>query len=284
MKASARRFRRGLLLSIYFLLSGVGSLFPMFSLAAEPIADCSESNLRQALVNGGTVSFNCDGRIILSETLTISVDTVLDASGRQVTLSGNAQVRVLHVLPGVHVTLINLKIADGRSSIGAGLYNDDGVVTLINCVVATNQAIGLSGVNGTNAPLDQSLSPGGNAIPGGEAKGGGIFNAGLLRVTNTVFLGNTALGGVGGAGGRGGDGQVFVMPPRLCRSIGVGAGGLGGDGGDAFGGAIYNLGEASLHNVTAADNRATGGAGEWIKRRLDTKIVPRLNRPLERPR
>ena len=40
------------------------------------------------------VTFACDGTITLSNTLTVTWDTVLDATGHQITISGSNAVRV----------------------------------------------------------------------------------------------------------------------------------------------------------------------------------------------
>ena len=52
------------------------------------VTDCTEAALRTAMIGGGLVTFTCDGTITLTNTLTVSEDTVLDATGRQVTISG----------------------------------------------------------------------------------------------------------------------------------------------------------------------------------------------------
>jgi len=55
---------------------------------AATVSDCNETSLRNALSEGGTVNFACDGTIALASTIDITRDTVLDASGHRVTLDG----------------------------------------------------------------------------------------------------------------------------------------------------------------------------------------------------
>src|SRR6266487_2380383 len=86
------------------------------------ISNCDEAALRVALGSGGTVTFECDGTLTLSNTLHITQDTVLDARGRSVTLSGQNSVRVIHVCPGVSLTLLDLTIAFGQSTNGGGIF------------------------------------------------------------------------------------------------------------------------------------------------------------------
>ena len=51
------------------------------------VTNCTEADLRAALVGGGLVTFNCDGVLALSSTLVITNDTTLDASGHDLTLN-----------------------------------------------------------------------------------------------------------------------------------------------------------------------------------------------------
>jgi hypothetical protein len=222
---------------------------------------CDDQHLRVSVGVGGHFSFACDGMITVTNTLRISQDVDLDGTGRSVTIDGANAVRVFHVDPGVRLTLRNITIANGHSTNGAGIYNDGGIVTLIDCALATNRAVGLPGPNGADAPQDGSRLRGGDASPGTDGKGGGIFNAGTLRITNTVFRGNSAEGGASGNGGRGGNSLGFYNPYPRCQSLGPGGGGNGANGGNGFGGAIYNVGDVVLFGVSADGNRTVGGAG-----------------------
>src|SRR5688572_9984588 len=80
---------------------------------AATLSNCDEASLRQAITNGGTITFACDGTIALSAMLLVDRDTVLDGTGRQVTISGNGAVRVFEVARGVRFTLRNLTVANG---------------------------------------------------------------------------------------------------------------------------------------------------------------------------
>jgi hypothetical protein len=70
-----------------------------------------------------------------------------------------------------------------------GAISNDGRLTLSDCTIAANAAIGGAGIDGAT---------------GGPGQGGGIFNRGLLQVTNSTITGNTAIGGAGGGDGSGG--------------------------------------------------------------------------------
>lgn len=117
-----------------FIPSAVAILF--LELLAEPclwaggvVNSCTQSDLASALSGGGTVTFACHGTIILSNTITISQDTLLDGSGHAVTVSGNHAVRVFNIDPGVKLALVQLTIANGlqastNSNYGGGIFNN----------------------------------------------------------------------------------------------------------------------------------------------------------------
>ena len=256
------------------LVLGV-SLFTCLILAhparSAVVSSCDETSLRAAIAHGGIVTFPCDGVISLANPLVITNDVILNASGREVALSGGGSNRVFEVLPGVSLTLVNLTIRNGVST-NAGAILNYGNLTLNNCILATNIAAGLagsSGADGTNGgpPLLHSFDlnsggPGASGTAGGEAQGGAILNAGNLFATNTYFRGNFAVGGTGGAGGTGGRGQVSLdSGGRPIASGAGGDGGYGGSGGAARGSVLFNLGTAHFAGCSAEANACLGGLG-----------------------
>jgi hypothetical protein len=113
---------------------------------------------------------------------------------------------------------------------------------------------------------------------GGVGGGGGSYTSGLDEFADGGKFGFGGLGGssmgadglsAGGNGGFGGGGGGGGGPNSISPAaggIGAGKGGQdphsGGGGGAGMGGAIFNhRGSASLINVTAARNKARGGAG-----------------------
>jgi sugar lactone lactonase YvrE len=186
----------------------------------------SEAELRAALQVGGLIKWKQDGFMALHDTLPIAHDVVLDGSGHAVTISGQNQMRVFAVMPKVHLTLLNLTVADGLSDQGGGLYNKGGTVILSNCVFTLNQAVG----DYTNR-LD--------------ARGGAICSlGGSVAATNCLFVTNAAVRG-----------RVSVpwaqqtIPPSI-DSLGI----------EARGGAVaIQDGGLSLANCQFTANRASGG-------------------------
>lgn len=256
---------------------------------AHTITNCTDEALRAAVEAGGVVRFGCDGTILLQGPLTNEVDLVLDGSGHDVTISGQGFCRVLLVKSNVSLSLMGLKIADGRGVPGgAGVYNDGGQLTVQSCTFSnniarrdwgetptaakgsnawggalfnagaalisastfiSNTALGATGGTGTNKGWS-ACGDGGDAGDGGVGAGGAIYSNGDLEIVGSAFIQNIARGGNGGEGGRGGGG---------C--IGGGTGGMGGVGGQSYGGALCNAGTARLVNVTFVENSSAAGAG-----------------------
>ena len=89
----------------------------------------------------------------------------------------------------------------GANAEGGGVYNY-GTNIFLNCTFFANTVTGGNGGNGGNA-LTNSLSKGGTGGNGGYAVGGGLYNAGIVNVTNCTFSGGVAIGGTNGVGGSG---------------------------------------------------------------------------------
>ncbi len=172
--------------------------------------------------------------------------------------------RVLLVGSGAETTLIRVTITggwtrDGETGTpafegsggpggagegGAGIDNDQGMLTLSQVAVSGNRA-GAGGTGGEGqfpSPPSFIEYPGGPGGPGGG--GGGILNEGALTLLDSTVSGNQA-----GGGGEGGFSLLFPGAP--------GAGGSGGG--------IYDEGKATLVNDTIAQNTAgAGGPGQGV--------------------
>ncbi|MGA4579817.1 choice-of-anchor Q domain-containing protein [Limisphaera sp. VF-2] len=232
------------------------------------LTNCSEAALRAAIARGGRIVFDCDGTVGLSQTLVITTNVSVDAREHAVALSGNNAVRVFEVNPGAELTLRNLTVREGRSASGAAIRNIGEAVTLVNCQVVSNTAVG------------ELVDDGLQGLP---AYGGAVFNQGTLIIRGGRLVGNLARGGDGSArpgvcgGGGGAEGGAVFSVGGQVKLEGVdfqynsAVGGQGGydpvsmagcGGGSAHGGAIRVLG-GTLHvtGCTFADNEARGGYG-----------------------
>src|SRR6185436_13852633 len=74
------------------------------------VTTCDQPSLEAALAGGGNVSFACSGVIVLTNTISITTDTVLDGTGQSVTISGNDQVRLFNVESNVDFTVIQMAL------------------------------------------------------------------------------------------------------------------------------------------------------------------------------
>jgi len=199
------------------------------------------------LAGDETETFAADGTIVLTNTIPISISTVIDGTGRSVVISGGNAFRVFDVQPGVTLLLVDLTSVDGLArgtnggigmnggpEEGGAVYNR-GTVTALNCIFSRNSAQGGEGGTG-NLFLDN-----GN---GGVSSGGVIHvEVGFLHATNCTFEANYALGGTG---------AVAVLGSLSVVSIG----------GDAKGGAIHNQGgEIHLVDCLVSGNQALARPG-----------------------
>ena len=224
--------------------------------ASGTVTICTESDLRLALIGGGSVGLACDSTITLTSTLVVSKETVLDGTGHtpglSISFSTNSS-RLFLVQPGARLTLRNLRLTgviltggdgtnadDGQPALGAAIYSDHGVVTLEGCTLSGNTVTGGNGAPPTDL---------GTVGDGGRGAGAAIYNnGGELTVTNSIFDANAAVGGQGGDGA--------TAPLRANGNTG----GDGGNGGIGSGAAIYNAGNGSvaIFSSTFSSNRVTG--------------------------
>lgn len=223
----------------------------------------SEAALRAAMASGQTVRFACDGTIILTSTITNNVNTTLDASGHQITISGGNAVRAFYINTNLNFRVVNLTIANGASLAGSAILNLGGTVELFGVTFRSNSAIattsfdqlvpqgsggailswnGVVSAQGCSFVGNLARSPGAATCWFHEEVYGGAIRSqgGQLDLRSCVFSGNLASGGSGS--------DINVCP-----------GGLPGD--PALGGAIHNSGTANLDLCVFNGNSAKGGGG-----------------------
>jgi hypothetical protein len=223
-----------------------------------------EAALRAALSGGGLVTFNCDGRIVLTNTLTITNDTTLDASGHAIILSGGGAVSVLLIQSPARFIVTNVTIADGAPG---GIHNNSDA-TIIGCTFSNNAAFGSAANGGAIAHYGWKMLIVGSAFIGNFASiaGGGIYNGSDLTITNCTFSGNVASNSFtsfGGAIGHYGTNLVIVGSTFARNMAGTGGGALFcAD--QSFG---VNAGPIAITNSTffANGTRAVYIGGEMLK-------------------
>ena len=186
------------------LLAGV-AIAPRPAHAAGTVTDCSTygpavGTLQVALTGGGTVTFACDGTIIVPE-ITISQNTVVDASGHDVTLSGNNANRVFVVASGGNLTLASITIANAKAPTGnpyGGDILNAGALTIDGSTIHGNQASDGAGIysSGQMEIRNSTISNNGASVSVCQ-DGGGIYTAGTLVVDNSTIAANSCNFGAG---------------------------------------------------------------------------------------
>jgi hypothetical protein len=253
--------------------------------------DCSVVNNLSDSGNYGTLRFAVDnapagttitfesgltGTIKLTSMLpVINKNLTIDASGANVTISGQSQYRIFEVDGGT-VTVKNLTIADGNTNgNGGGLLIKNGIVTIDGVSFTNNKTVGDNG----NSIQQYFTGDGGN---GAAVNGGAIFiSTGSLIIKNSQFNGNNAIGGNGGNGwtGNGGTGAdgcggaIFADAGTIVitnsqfsgdGSIGGNAGntnrGYAGNAGNGKGGSVFiNTGSLTITNSQFSGGNVTAG-------------------------
>jgi predicted outer membrane repeat protein len=128
------------------------------------------------------------GELLIAKNITIS-----GPGSNQLSIDGNQAVLVFGILPGKTATIFGLTIRNAQA--GAGVWNEQGTVTVSNCVVTSNSYEGLYNHQGT-------LNVNNCVLRGNSYYGLYTFN-GVTTVSNCVVTGN-ASGGLVNDGPHGG--------------------------------------------------------------------------------
>lgn len=265
---------------------------------AGTVTSPTEADLRAAMNGGGLVTFAFNGTITLANTITNTVETTLDGSGHQVTISGSNSVRIFYVATNVNFTVKDLTLADGASVGGSAILNDGGRVHLNGDTLRTNQAStalvgsdlftprGAGGalfnrggvVEAINCAFvgntGRSLTPDPHLV---QTCGGAIYNeSGTVSLEQCSFSGNRVVGSdslwnsdTGADVSGGAIHNRGTLRANLCtftqNSASAGRGGTGSSsgsaGGKASGGAVFNEGTFTTDSTSFSINSAAGGAG-----------------------
>jgi hypothetical protein len=235
---------------------------PREAQAAGTVTNCATfgtvgtaGTLADALNLGGTVTFSCNGTIIVPQ-ISITTSTNLNGNGFNVTLSGNNANAIFMVDSGQTLAIDRLIIANANATgNGGAIQNNGGVVNITNSVFNNNRATGIGGaiINNNLGNISIATSTFNGNIAGG---GGAIYNTGNLSISNSTFSNNQAIGVFGG-------GALFntaTLDIGLSTFSGNTAAGEGG-------GAIRQTdGTATISFTTIAGNQATAGSGGGVLR------------------
>jgi hypothetical protein len=152
--------------------------------------DSGSGSLRQALVDandGDTIAFVVTGTIgLTSGGLLIAKNITISGPGsNQLSIDGNQAIVVFGIFPGQTATISGLTITNAEA--GAGVWNEQGTLTLNNCAVTSNSYEGLFNDEGTLNVNNCILS----ANSGGGISNGHDGGHAVLTVIHSEVSGNS---------------------------------------------------------------------------------------------
>jgi len=265
--------------------------------AAGEVNECAEEPFLAALNNGGLVELNCSGIIKLSDEISITHDTIIDASGQDVQITNDVGTRIFQILDEEQrVTIIHVTFTGGlartsgggailnrgfltveasrfvdnhvETGIGGAIHNDGGTLTIRDTEFTSNVAeSGGSGGAIANSNAGVLIIEGGSfnsniATSTTNGRGGaiyGISGKGTITITGTEFNDNVAHGSTEGGGAIYDDGPSEIIIEGATFSYNSAP--------NANGGAIYNKGATSTTSVrdsVFSNNSAPNGHGGAI--------------------
>jgi hypothetical protein len=230
------------------------------------LADSGPGSLRQTIANsmpGDAIVFDVSGTITLTNgALEIFKDIAVIGSGASaLAINGAGAARIFSINSNVTVSISGLTVCNGRTLDGvAGTATNDGgtsasggavftagSLTLVNCVITSNQTG--NGGNGFSPPIPPYPPHTPPTSGGSSGNGGAIYNSGTLCLSNCIITDNAT-----GSGGARAHNDTYWSSSGTAGS----------------GGAIYNLGTLTLINSVVsegrtgvADGSGAPGGGIW---------------------
>ena len=220
------------------------------------------------------------GTITLTEgELVVDSNLVIEGPGAsQLTIDADGAGRVFGIADGVSATLRGLTITGGEAHIpGSGIYNSTGTLAVDSCTICDNDSNGIynesgsltvvgSAISDNHNDRDYSANASGGGIYNGSSGtaiidnstitrngndtlyygGGGIYNAGTLKVSGSTISGNSAEDGAG-----------IYGSVTMTDSIVIGNGSLP----TSRGGGLWVTGLATVVNSAIVGNYAVDGGG-----------------------
>ena len=195
MKLEIKRMRFALISAL--LLCAIARQTGAATITVTNTNDSGPGSLRQALAianNGDTINFAVTGAISLSSGgLGITKNVTVSGPGfNQLAVNGNQALFVFGVFPQRTVSISGLRIRNAQ----VGVYNNQGRVSVSNCVLGGNSSAGLyNHVGASMTVADSNIS--------NNSGTGAYNNQGTLTVSSCVLSGNSgrALDNYAGSGG-----------------------------------------------------------------------------------
>jgi len=192
---------------IFMLLAALTGSATAATNTVTNLNDSGAGSLRQAIADaapGDTITFAVSGTITLtSGQLVVNKDLSLSGPGAaSLSISGNTNIplssRVIN--NSAHLTISGLTILHGDAGVGDGggiLNAASGVLTITNSVIMDNNAQKGGGVfnsAGGHLQVTNSTFFANSSRPfdaGLDASGGGVYNVGIVSITNSTFSSNS---------------------------------------------------------------------------------------------
>jgi hypothetical protein len=228
------------------------------TLVVTSTADSGPGTLRAALAsaaNGDTIDATGVGGTILLTSGELSVSSSVTITGpgaASLSVSQSTSGNVFHVAPGQTASISGLTIAQGS----AGVFNDQGTVTVTVCIIEDNGVGVLS--TGPGATVN-------NCTINNNSNGGIQNNSGTLEVNNCFITGNLA--DLGGAGiyndGSGGSASLTISNSTITDNLVIpeNADSLFAN---ACGGGVANYALNGVATLIIANSSISGNAIEAI--------------------
>jgi len=153
-------------------------------------SDSGPGSLRQALAvahNGDRITFAVSGKIILtSGGLGVTKNVTISGPGaNELAVNGNQALFAFGVLPQRTVSISGLSIRHAQ----VGVYNNQGTVSVSNCVLSGNSAAGLYN-DASQGSVGASMTVA-DSIISNNSGSGAANNEGTLAVNSCVLAGNS---------------------------------------------------------------------------------------------
>lgn len=208
--------------------------------------DLTIQGLGDAILHITAVEFN--------RVFSITAGTEVELSG--LTITGGRDTHGGGILNSGTLTLTNSTVVDNWADLhGSGIYNDLGVLTLIDSTVSDNLSYevlsggGIYNVGGLATLIDSIVSN------NRSKAGGGIFNNnGTFILTNSIVSGNFTSGGLASDGGgiHNNSGSLTLTNSIVTDNVGTLGGGIYSNGADS---------RVTLIDSTVSNNQADYGGG-----------------------
>jgi hypothetical protein len=218
--------------------------YPVTSAADSGAKGTLRTSIKEANEHSGadSIPIEVTGAILLESSLpTIEGDLAIAGPGATaLTIKRSVLAGTFRILDfdGGTGSLEGMTIADGDSTLGAGIHNGTGALTLTRVAVVGNEAAA--------------------SVVEGPARGGGIYSLGPLTLRESTVSGNRAVAEGSGEAGAEGGGIFALGELTIDRSTvsGNAARDLSGGGGSrsALGGGIYTQAEVAIDRSTISDN------------------------------